>query len=57
VCAHSLRVGFVTSAVLAGVPSEDIADHVGWKSIEYVFHYARQGDPFADNPAELVLGM
>ena len=56
-CAHSLRVGFVTSAVLAGVPSEDIADHVGWKSIEYVFHYARQGDPFADNPAELVLGM
>jgi integrase len=56
-CAHSLRVGFVTSAVLVGVPSEDIADHVGWKSIEYVFHYARRGDPFVDNPAGLVLAM
>jgi integrase len=57
VTSHSLRAGFVRSAVLAGVPSEDIAIHVGWKSTELVFHYAGQLDPFQDNPAQLVLGL
>jgi integrase len=55
VSGHSLRVGFVTSAVAAGVSSEDISDHVGWKSTAWVFHYARCEDPFRDNPARLVL--
>jgi hypothetical protein len=54
---HSLRVGFVTSALAAGVSSEDIADHVGWTSTELVFHYARGCDPLRDNPARLVLGV
>jgi integrase len=54
---HSLRVGFVTSALAAGVSSEDIADHVGWTSTALVFRYARGCDPLRDNPARLVLGV
>jgi len=57
VTSHSLRAGFVRSAVLAGVPSEDIAAHVGWKGTGLVFHYAGELDPFKDNPAQLVLGL
>lgn len=57
VSSHSLRVGFVTSAVLAGVPSEDIASHVGWSRTDLVFHYTRQLDPFKNNPAQLVLSL
>jgi hypothetical protein len=57
VSGHSLRVGFVTSALAAGVSSEDITDHVGWKSRECVFRYARDDDRFCDNPAGLVLAV
>lgn len=52
---HSLRSGFVTSAVMAGVSSEDIAAHVGWSSTQFVFAYVREVDPFKGNPAQLVL--
>ncbi len=52
---HSLRTGFVTSAVMAGVPNQDIAAHVGWKNTKYVFIYARQAEPLRNNPAQLAL--
>jgi hypothetical protein len=52
---HSLRCGFVTSAVLAGVSSEEIAAHVGWATTRTVFDYVREVDPFKNNPAQLVL--
>jgi integrase len=55
VASHSLRVGFVTSAALADVSSEDIAAHVGWVSTQMVFRYRRQLDPMANNAADLVL--
>jgi hypothetical protein len=55
VASHSLRAGFVTSAALAKVPSEDIAAHVGWVGTQMVFYYKRDLDPMADNPADLVL--
>jgi integrase len=55
VASHSLRVGFVTSAALAKVPSEDIAAHIGWVSAQMVFHYKRHLDPMENNPADLVL--
>jgi integrase len=54
---HSLRTGFVTSAVMAGVPNEDIAAHVGWSSTHHVFRYARRGEPLQNNPAQLVLSL
>ena len=54
---HSLRTGFVTSAVMAGVRNEDIAAHVGWKNTKYVFIYARQAEPLRNNPAQLVLSL
>jgi integrase len=57
VSGNSLRVGFVTSALAAGVSSEDIADHVGWTSTALVFRYARGCDPLRDNPARLVLSV
>jgi integrase len=52
---HSLRAGFVTSAILAGVSSEEIAAHVGWSTTRLVFAYVREVDPFKGNPAQLVL--
>jgi len=55
VASHSLRAGFVTSAVLANVPSEDIAQHVGWANTQMVFYYMRNVDPMENNPARLVL--
>jgi hypothetical protein len=54
---HSLRVGFVVSALAAGVPSEDIAEYIGWKNPSLVFYYARQSEPLRANPARLVLGL
>ena len=44
---HSLRTGFVTSAVMAGVRNEDIAAHVGWSGTHHVFRYARRGETSA----------
>jgi len=55
VSSHSLRVGFVTSAGLANVTSEDIAQHVGWAGTHMVFHYMRQANPMENNPARCVL--
>jgi integrase len=52
---HSLRAGFVTSAVLAGASSESIARHVGWKSIAMVGHYRRKGGLFHKHPVQRVL--
>jgi integrase len=55
VSSHSLRVGFVTSAGLANVTSEDIAQHVGWAGTQMVFRYMRQANPTDNNPARCVL--
>jgi integrase len=57
VTSHSLRVGFVTSALMAGVSCEDIAQHIGWRTTELVFRYARPTDPFRDNPAQIVFAL
>jgi integrase len=55
VASHSLRAGFVTSAALAKVPSEEVADHVGWTSTRMVYRYQRLLDPAESNAAALVL--
>jgi integrase len=55
VSGHSLRVGFVTSALSVGVSSEDITEYVGWRSARLVFYYTRRSDPLGNNPAQLVL--
>jgi integrase len=55
VSSHSLRIGFVASALAAGVTTEEIAEHVGWKKTSMVFYYARHSQPLPDNPARLVL--
>lgn len=52
---HSLRIGFVTSAVRAGASSESIARHVGWKSIDMVGQYRRRGGLFHKHPVQRVL--
>jgi len=51
---HSLRAGFVTSAVLAGASSESIARHVGWKSITMVGYYRRKDGLFHKHPVQRV---
>lgn len=53
---HSLRSGFVASAVAAGASSESIARHVGWLSTHMVAHYRRKGAYFKKHPVERVLG-
>lgn len=55
VSSHSLRAGFVTSAALANVSSEDIAAHVGWVNTRMAYRYIRRIDPMIHNPAQQVL--
>ena len=49
---HSLRSGFVTSAVRAGQSSDTIARHVGWATKSLVIRYARYGE----KPDQFILG-
>ncbi len=56
VSGHSLRAGFVTSAVRAGEPERRIMRQTGHKSIEMVLRYVRQANVFTDNAA-LALGL
>jgi integrase len=53
---HSLRAGFVTSAVRAGEPERRIMRQTGHKSIEMVLRYVRQANAFTDNSV-LALGL
>lgn len=53
---HSLRAGFVTSAVRAGKPERRIMRQTGHKTVEMVLKYARQANVFSDNAA-LALGL
>jgi integrase len=53
---HSLRAGFVTSAVRAGEPERRIMRQAGHKSVEMVLRYVRQANVFMDNSA-LALGL
>ena len=55
VSSRSLRAGFVTSAAIANVPTQDIAAHVGWASTRMALTYIRQVDLTTDNPAQRVL--
>ena len=50
--AHSLRVGFVTTAANAGASIHAIQRQTGHKSIEMVYRYVRTGNPFAGNANE-----
>jgi integrase len=52
---HSLRMGFVASAVRAGASSESIARHVGWKSTHMIGQYRRRCGVFHKHPVERVL--
>jgi integrase len=56
VSSHSLRAGFVTSAVAASVTSENIARHVGWKSTVMTLRYVREHRLTSCNPLRQVLG-
>jgi integrase len=56
VSSHSLRAGFVTSAVAANVTSENIARHVGWKSTIMTLRYVREHQLKASNPLRQILG-
>ena len=56
VSSHSLRAGFVTSAVAANVTSENIARHVGWKSTTMTLRYVREHQLNSCNPLRQVLG-
>jgi integrase len=53
---HSLRAGFVTSAVRAGEPERRIMRQTGHRSVEMVLRYVRQANIFTDNSA-LALGL
>jgi hypothetical protein len=53
---HSLRSGFVTTAVRAGEPVHKIMRQTGHKSVEMVLKYVRRANAFADNAA-LSLGL
>ena len=55
-CGHSLRAGFVTSAIVAGASDESIARHVGWATTELVAQYRRQRGVFNKHPVTQVLG-
>jgi integrase len=53
--AHSLRAGFVTSAVLAGVPTWKIKAHTGHASEAAMGRYIRVIQLFAENAASAIL--
>ena len=52
---HSLRAGFVTSAVQAGVSSWRIREQTGHKSESMLTRYIRDGELFLDNAAGALL--
>ena len=49
-CGHSLRAGFVMSAVMAGASDESIARHVGWVDTTMMAHYRRTGRLLRSTP-------
>ena len=53
---HSLRSGFIASALAAGASSESIARHVGWLSTHMVARYRSKGACFKKHPVARVLG-
>jgi site-specific recombinase XerD len=52
--AHSLRVGFVTTAADAGASLHSIRRQTGHKSFEMVSRYIRVSDPFSGNANDLL---
>ena len=52
---HSLRAGFVTSAVQAGVSTLKIRSQTGHTSDAMLARYVRDGELFLDNPAGRLL--
>lgn len=53
--AHSLRAGFVTSAVLAGRPESLVKAHTRHRSYEVFSRYVRRTAPLRDHPGRGVL--
>jgi len=52
--AHSLRSGFVTTAVAAGVNEFTIARQTGHRSLVTLRRYFREGDPFRANASSMI---
>lgn len=52
--AHSLRVGFITSAAIAGVPEREIQDQSGHQSVTVLRRYIRDASIFRFNAAAKV---
>jgi integrase len=49
---HSLRTGFTTDAIDAGVPREHVQHHGGWKNAKSLDNYIRKSSTWGDtNPA------
>ncbi|GAB4453668.1 MAG: hypothetical protein OHK0029_06880 [Armatimonadaceae bacterium] len=48
---HSLRVGLVTSAAMAGASERSIQEQTGHKSLIILRRYIRDGNLFRDNAA------
>ena len=48
---HSLRAGFVTQAILNGVPEHVIMQHTGHKKSDTLKKYIRQTNKWKDNAA------
>lgn len=56
VTGHSLRSGFVTAAVAAGIDVPAIVDHVGWKSYEHLLKYTRFNREQSERVTRAVFG-
>lgn len=54
ISAHSLRAGFATTAIMAGVPEHLVMRQTGHKSTTVFRRYVRDGSLFRDNAAGMV---
>jgi site-specific recombinase XerD len=52
--AHSLRAGYVTSALLSGAPMHRIQDVTGHKNIETLMRYYRYSGAWTDHPSSQI---
>jgi hypothetical protein len=50
--AHSMRAGFVTAAMLAGISETRIAEHTGNRDMNVLRLYYRNGMVFKGNPGQ-----
>ena len=53
--AHSLRAGFVSSALASGANPLQVMERTGHKSVQMLAEYYRPGSAFASNPLASVL--